>query len=225
MLRYHQTSVPKIKATVGAFNREGFHVIRNALTQSDLRAVLSDVTETTRRANESSGWANMFSHIDKQGCLRTNSDRQMTMMDDRGAAAAVCQKLVSENLGSGGQFQMEVRAVTLMNTLAENDQPNHTDYGVDNAGDWGIGFPVSGIVCFEEGSTFSTVVGSLDDKKFEKRVEIDLHLGDVVLFHGAKVHRGARCPTGSKSLHVNAACRRFKAPENKTYPVDVPRVN
>lgn len=145
-------------------------------------------------------------------------------MDVHGTAASVCQKIVSENLGSGGQFQMEVRAVTLMNTLAENDQPDHTDYGVDNAEDWRIGFLVGGLVCLEEGSKFSRVIGSLDDKKFEKRVEIDLHPGDIVLFHGAKVHRGARHPTGN-SLHFYAACSRFKVPENKIHPVVVPGVS
>lgn len=224
MLRFNKLSAPKIEATIVAFEREGYHVIRNALQESDLEDVRSDARETGERASESKGWANMFSEVDSRGRLKTSSDRQMTMMDCNGPAAAICQKLVSEHLGSGGAYEMKIRAMTLLDTEAANDQPDHTDYGVDNAARWGIGFPVGGIVCFEEGSNFSTVVGSLDDRTFGERVEIDLQPGDVVLFHGAKVHRGARYMIRNRRLHFYAACRRLKVPENKTYPVEVPGV-
>ena len=63
MLRFHQKSVRKVKAAVDVFNREGFHVIREALNTSDLQAVVSDDGETAKRADESSGWGqHVFPH-------------------------------------------------------------------------------------------------------------------------------------------------------------------
>lgn len=218
MGRFDQECMSEIRETMKDFSEQGFRVVRGALSPVALQAVKDDVEQTAQSADEHSQWGHMFSGRDKCGRVTKSSDRQMAKMPCEGPTFDICQEILSKYLGTGGHFELSVRALTLMDTQAENPQPDHADYGLGNANDWKIGFPVGGIVCFEEGSRFSTYVGSLD-APLEERVEIELSPGDVVIFHGGKVHRGASYPERNRRLHFYAAHARFPVPENTTFLV------
>lgn len=199
--RYEQTNPEAILRTIQDFQKQGYSVIRGALSRTQVDSVIAEANETAGRATESTSWQDMFGAKDKNGRLLQSAERQMATMAKNGYTSRLAEDLVSTYLGEMDHFGLRVGTLSLMDTHTRSPQAWHADYELQSAKAWKTGFPVGGIICFEEGSKFETYEGGLDDP-LRTPISVALNPGDVVLFHGAKVSQCSTHPLVSENSNL-----------------------
>lgn len=221
----HRQSEPsdEVNTTLEAFKDRGFRVVKQAVAEEELQEIHAEVERTVADAENYKKWRYSFSGIDRAGRIRSSSDRQMAEIRGNGDTRRTAQVSVNKYLGEMENVKLIVGKVSLLDTLSATPQPDHSDYPFGQASTWKARFPVACILAIEEGSIFSTFDCALDEedphgqRTSGSRVEVALDAGDLVLFHGATVHRGAAYPSRNRRIHFYVIPERFKEPGNETY--------